>query len=69
MKKIIRRRNYIINENSICDNVCDNCPLQGFEFCDNIMLGYPILRVIDDIKKANDFIKSLEIEEVENEEN
>ncbi|MDY4215305.1 MAG: hypothetical protein SOX53_03750 [Candidatus Onthovivens sp.] len=64
MKKIIRR-NYIINENSFCDNDCNNCPLQGFEFCDNIMVGYPILRVIDDVKKANDFIKNLEIEEVE----
>lgn len=66
MKKIIRR-NYIINENSMCDNDCNNCPLQGFKFCDDITLGYPILRVIDDIKKANDFIKNLEIEEVENE--
>ena len=67
MNKIILKKSYVVDKNTRCENDCNNCPLQGFEFCDCIMFGRSILSVIEDVKKANEFIKIFEITEVENE--
>ena len=67
MKKFIITKKFCVTSMTRCDENCEDCPLQGFKFCDDIPLGSSIVDVIDDVKKANDFIKNLKIEEVENE--
>lgn len=66
MKKFKLTKVYDINEKTICDLNCNNCPLLGFKFCDNIMLGTSLTKVIKDIKEASEFFNNFEIEEVEN---